>query len=59
MGFNVVGVSLGTFGFLNPIIAAIPRYTISVFVFVIAVYLYFNCIEIRPGFPILCLTENP
>jgi len=45
MGFNVVGLSLATFGFLNPIFAALLHHISSVFVVTNASRLYFTHIE--------------
>ena len=45
MGFNVVGLSLATFGFLNPVVAALLHHISSVFVVTNASRLYFTHIE--------------
>ncbi|NOR68997.1 MAG: cadmium-translocating P-type ATPase [Methylomarinum sp.] len=45
MGFNVVGLSLATFGFLNPVFAALLHHISSVFVVTNAGRLYFTHIE--------------
>lgn len=45
MGFNTVGLALATFGFLNPVFAAILHHISSVFVVTNAGRLYFTHIE--------------
>ena len=45
IGFNTIGLALATFGFLNPIIAALLHHVSSVFVVVNAGRLYFTNIE--------------
>ncbi len=45
IGFNTIGLALATFGFLNPIVAALLHHISSVFVVVNAGRLYFTNIE--------------
>lgn len=45
VGFNGIGLALATFGFLNPIIAALLHHFSSVFVVVNAGRLYFTGLE--------------
>jgi len=45
MGFNIVGLALATFGFLNPVFAAFLHHISSVFVVTNAGRLYFTHIE--------------
>ena len=45
IGFNTIGLALATFGFLNPILAALLHHVSSVFVVVNASRLYFSNIE--------------
>ncbi len=45
IGFNIVGLSLATFGFLNPVFAAFLHHLSSVFVVINASRLYFTHIE--------------
>ncbi len=52
MGFNTIGLTLATFGVLNPIVAALFHHLSSVFVVVNASRLYFTGIENSPIGPL-------
>ena len=58
MGFNVVGLSLATFGFLNPIFAALLHHISSVFVVTNASRLYFTHIENSFALPLFRKMDN-
>ena len=58
MGFNSVGLALATFGFLNPVFAALLHHFSSVFVVTNAGRLYFTHIENSFAKPLFRKMDN-